>query len=301
MLAISTTWKYTPHTILKGFLAEIKGLGLEAIEIGYDFTSEKINALIPLLSDFNIQVSSVHNFCPLPEENIFKRFYTDYYRLSSLDETERAAAVRATKRTINTAAQLHARVVVIHAGVVEMDRAYTRDILALYRDGGAGTLRYEKLKEELIRIRDIKKTLYIAAVIRSLEEILTYAKARGIKIGLECRYYPEEIPNLAEAGYLLKLFSSQGLVYWHDMGHAQVQENLGFSSQGAYMEQLAEYLYGFHIHDVEGLRDHKAPFTGTIDTDAIMTYMKPDMLKVIEAHPPASAQEIREAITRLGG
>ncbi|MEI8350444.1 MAG: sugar phosphate isomerase/epimerase family protein [Candidatus Omnitrophota bacterium] len=299
MLAISTTWKYNPHTILKGFLAEIKDLGLDSIEVGYDFTPERLDELASLLANFAIKIASVHNFCPLSGENLFKRFYTDYYRLSSLNEDERSLAVLATKKTIDTALRLGARIVVIHAGVVEIDRSYTRNILSMYRDGKAGTKEYENAKEELLRVRDIKKVAYVGAVIRSLEEILAYAKMYQIKIGLECRYYPEEIPNLEEADYLLKMFSSGGLVYWHDMGHAQVQENLGFVSHLAYLERLSGYLYGFHVHDVQGLHDHMAPFTGMIDMDRIMAYMKPDTLRVIEAHPPASIQEIKNALVRL--
>lgn len=301
MLAISTTWKYNPHTILKGFLAEVKDLGLGAIEVGYDFTSDRLDELASLLGDFGIKVTSVHNFCPLPSENFSRRFYTDYYRLSSLNEDERSLAVIATKKTVETAARLNARVVIIHAGVVEIDRGYTKNILAMYRDGKIGTEEYENVKEELLRLRELKKVAYVGAVIRSLEDIMVYAKERQIKIGLECRYYPEEIPNLPEAAYLLKMFSSRGLVYWHDVGHAQVQESLGICPQEAYLKQFSDYLYGFHIHDVRGLRDHMAPFTGDVDMLKIMKYMKSDTLKVIEAHSPASSQEIKDALIRLSG
>ena len=87
-------------------LLQIKEVGFEFIEIGYDFTEQRLNELIPLLSDLKLKVLSIHNFCPLPPRTFSDRFMTDYYRLSSKDEEERSKAVYYTKRSIDTASSI---------------------------------------------------------------------------------------------------------------------------------------------------------------------------------------------------
>jgi hypothetical protein len=44
--------------------------------------------------------------------------------------------------------------------------------------------------------------------------------------------------------------NSPNLVYWHDCGHAQIKENLGFIHHALHLESLAPRLAGFHVHDV---------------------------------------------------
>ncbi len=298
-LAISTAWNSNTHSDVKGMLSEIKRVGLDAIEIGYNFTPQRLKELISLVDAMGIKIVSVHNFCPLPSGVKSNRFPTDYYRLSSLDATERKKAVDYTKKSIDTAGLISSRVVIIHAGRVELENDYERVLLRLYNEGKSASEEYLKVKQRLLAARQAEKSGYLESVARSLEEILPYARSAGIKIGLETRYYPNEIPNIEETEYLLNLFKDKGLVYWHDVGHAEVGQRLGITPHNDYLMRFADCMIGMHLHDLKGIDDHLAPFSGDLDWSSIIPYMRDDLIKVIEAHPPATPRQIKEVVRRL--
>ncbi len=297
--AISTTWNYNNQANIREMLSEIKATGFDAIEIGYNFTPQRLKELISLIDALGIKVVSVHNFCPLPSEAVLNRFPTDYYRLSALDEKEREKAVDYTKKSIDTACLVSCQGVVIHAGTVELEKEYTRALLRLYNEGKLETEEYQKAKEKLLADREAKRAAYLASVVRSLEEILSYACAAGVKIGLETRYYPNEIPDIQETEYLLGLFKDKGLVYWHDVGHAEANQRLRITAHHDYLTRFADCMLGIHLHDLKGIDDHRAPFSGDLDWSSIVPYMGDGKVLVIEAHPPATPLQIKEAIRRF--
>jgi len=300
MFAISTSWNYSAHCDIEKMLLDIKELGFNAIELGYNLAPERLNALAELVTALDIKVVSIHNFCPAPAKKISGRLAPcDYYRLSSLDERERGKAVDYTKKSLDTARRFLAKALVIHAGTVELDGDYVQTILELYRQGKAGSPEFAQLKEELLGVREIKKQPYLDATIRSLEEIIAYVDGADVKIGLEVRYYPNEIPNFDEIDYLLKLFGSKGLVYWHDTGHGEVNERLGITPHISYLSRFVKHMLGMHIHDIRGIKDHLAPFSAEFDFSKITPYMQGNKILVIEAHGPARPAEIKEGVERL--
>lgn len=300
MFAISTSWKSNLHYNVKGILGAIKATGINAIEVGYNFKVERFEELVLLINELGIKVVSVHNFCPMPAGSIPGRLAPcDYYRLSSQDDTERCKAVDYTKRSIDSAVKLSAKALVIHSGTIDIDRAYVKNLLGLYNSGASGTREYNILKEELLRIREARKKPYLDATVKSLEEITAFAFGSGMKVGIENRYYPNEIPNIGEIDHLLKLFSTKGAVYWHDTGHAEVSEKLGIALHAEYLNRFKDHLFGIHIHDLKGIKDHLAPFSGELDFSKIIPYIKDNLLNVIEAHPPATAEQLQESIKRF--
>ena len=61
-----------------------------------------------------------------------------------------------------------------------------------------------------------------------LKKLLPAAEAQGIKLGIENRQALEELPFESDFQFLFRELASPNLVYWHDTGHAQIKENLGF-------------------------------------------------------------------------
>lgn len=278
-------------------LNSIKTLGINSIELGYNLTHARFNQIVSLAREYNITIDSVHNFCPLPPNNPSRRFYTNYFYLSSTDAKERECAVVHTKQTIDTAAKIGAKVVIIHAGTIEIDSKYPKFLASLYNQNKINSIEGFALRNEIMKLRNEKKQPHIDAIMKSLSEITAYAAKANIKIGLENRYYPNEIPDMEEAAYFLEKFHTQGLVYWHDVGHAQAQERLGTLEPKSLPKCFNQYLYGFHLHDLKGLHDHLAPLSGDFDFMQLDVYLKQKkFLKVFETHQPASFDELKRAI-----
>ena len=298
MIALSTAWNNDSDISIPLMLNQIKELGFKAIEISYKFTPQRLEELIRLLQDEDVKVTNVHNFCPLPAEER-KRYSSDYYRLSSQNEDERLKAVLYTKRSIDTACRLAAPVVVLHTGTVELETGLGRELIRLYTQGKAGTDEFIGLRERLLVLRRSQRSRFIDATIKSLEEIVAYAHAFGVKVALETRYYFNEIPDIEEIQFFLDMFKDQGLCYWHDTGHAELNERLGMARHLDFLEKFKDYTVGMHIHDIIGVRDHFAPFTGEMDFGKIMPYLRDDVIKVLEVHSHSSAVDIKKSVELL--
>jgi sugar phosphate isomerase/epimerase len=127
-----------------------------------------------------------------------------------------------------------------------------------------------------------------------LGRLAAEAEKRGIKLGIENRSALEEIPLEDDFGFLMREFNRPGVGYWHDTGHGQIKENLGFISHAMHLESLAARLIGLHIHDVEFPgRDHRAPGRGMIDFMALKPFLRPEQIKVFELSPSLTEEEVR--------
>ena len=127
---------------------------------------------------------------------------------------------------------------------------------------------------------------------------MRYAQAQGIKIGLETRYYPTEIPNHKEVGEFLNRYRGQGMHYWHDVGHAEVNSRLGITDHEGFLKSYGRDLIGVHLHGVDKLRDHHAPFFGDFDLNAVLKYFTKDTIKVIEARS-GTFDQLKKAVMQL--
>lgn len=299
MLALSTAWNYHEDGDVRQMLCEIQETGIQNLELGYRLTRVQLEGIISLLKEFRLQVVSVHNFCPVPDDGPSPRHISNYYRLSSLDKSERQRAIQWTCHSIETACRVGARVVVIHAGTVELEADPSAKLFQLYQQGKKDSKEFHQLREQLRASRREKREPYIKVLVESLSEVMRYAKKKKINIGLETRYYPVEIPNCEEVGFFLDLFQNIGMFYWHDVGHAEVNQRLGLCPANGYLQQYKERLMGWHIHGVQGLKDHGAPFAGDFDLTTVMPFMKAGHIKVIESHGETSVAQIREAVKNL--
>ncbi|MDP8259892.1 MAG: TIM barrel protein [Candidatus Gygaella obscura] len=299
IVSLSTAWNSKTTHDTRKMLEDIKHLGVDFIELGYNITPLRLKEINNLLPKVGLKVSSVHNYCPLPLEGMPKRSLTDRYRLSSLDETERKNAVNATKVTIETAASFNASVVVLHAGTVEFDQDSTKQLLQLYRKEAKDSSEYENMKSSFLTYRTNSCEVYLKSAMNSIEELIPFAVEHNVRLGIETRYYPNEIPDFQELEIIFKVFNNEQVVYWHDLGHAEVSERLGFTKHKKFLEKHKKRLYGMHIHDLKGIDDHLAPFTAEMDFSLIEPYINKHTLLVVEAHSQATKEELKHAVKKL--
>ncbi|MCX5693924.1 MAG: sugar phosphate isomerase/epimerase [Candidatus Omnitrophica bacterium] len=290
-LAISTSWNAYRFADGAKLLFEINQLGFKAIELSFNLTANLVDSVAKEAHRLGISIQSLHNYCPIPDGLTPKQALPDCYSLAALDSRERSLAVKYTKSTIDTASRLGARVVVLHCGRVQAPD-FTRQLINLYNQGFKDQADFTKLKEEMIRQRKRLAADFFEQALNSLDELNAYAKIKGVFLGVETRFYHCEIPDISEIGIILEKFCNSQIYYWHDTGHAQLMENLGFTRHKDFLELYGDRLIGVHLHDILGCQDHLAPLKGDLDFNLLKPYLKPNTIKVIEAHFPATAEDL---------
>ncbi|MEI7903899.1 MAG: TIM barrel protein [Candidatus Firestonebacteria bacterium] len=292
---ISTVWNIDRSRTLYDSLSELNDLGFRDFELAW-IPEEKFKTIKnkDVQSLVKGRVKSLHNFVPdtpvLPEG----RWKGNAYRLTALEEDERKLAVKYTARTIETAAELGAEAVVIHLGEPVYGREMSLELTGLFRGGLKDGKIFKELREEIIKTRGAEIRKYYETALFSLDEINALAIKRGVKLGLETRLYYEELPGLKEFKDIFARFEGGSLYYWHDMGHARCQEELGFVKNGEYLNAFKSRLIGMHIHDVFMLEDHRAPRLGSVNFSEFTEYFKNEkLLRVFEIHPKSTAGQVK--------
>jgi len=221
------------------------------------------------------------------------------YQFTAESDRERESALKHTLKTLDFATRVKAPLVVLHLGSVEL-KDYSGKLKELVERGARGSSKYEKLRAEVTEKREAKKKKFIERLYDSLRKIVPEAESRGIKLGCENRESTEELPFEDDFALLFREFKSPALTYWHDTGHAQIKENLGFIQHAEHLQTYAGRLAGFHIHDVQThTRDHCAPGTGSVDFAALKSMVKPEHIKVFEFGPSMPVELLNQGVAHV--
>jgi len=272
-ISLSTMWSQR-YNHMDRFVRDVQEFGFSQVELNSILTPPKLNELLKL----GVKVSSVH--CPCPVTTSRLGIPAGSLQLSSLDEAERQEALRFARATIELASEVGAKAVVIHVGRVELDFGLEEELHRLYHKGAVEEL--EQARQRLLRERASRVGPYLEASRRSLLELAEFAGRKGMKLGLETRFYFYEIPQLEEMEMLLQELPSDVVGYWHDVGHAEVKSRLGLTPHEEWFTRFGDRLIGVHIHDVLGIQDHRAPGTGDVDWDFLAQNISPTAIKVCE-------------------
>ena len=278
-------------------LREIRELGFGYAELSHGTRISLLPGILEAVDAGEIRISSLHNFCPLPIGVTYAAPNLDQCSAERLREREMAE--RYTMKTLDFATRVKAQAVVLHLGSIEM-KDYNEKLLGMIVRGQKEIPKYAKLCTEVDEKREAKKGPFVERVNELLKKLLPEAESRGIKLGAENRQALEELPLDSDFQFLFRELSSPNMVYWHDTGHAQIKENLGFLHHAMQLESLRDRLFGLHIHDVQPPgRDHCAPGTGTIDFAALKPLIKPEHIKVFELSPSLTVEEVKSGVEHI--
>jgi sugar phosphate isomerase/epimerase len=269
-------WAKGRFSHMAGFAAKARELGFTHIEANTSISPRMLSELLKT----TVPISSIHSPCPLVLSS--RGIPVSSLSLSSLDESERIEAVSFTKKTIDLAANVSARAIVLHMGEVPIDLSLQDRLYKLHDGGYAQTKEYNQAKEKLVYQRIFQALLYLDAARKSLQELSEYSRQKGIMLGLETRFHFNEIPNMDEMAELLNEVSESLVGYWHDVGHAEVQQQLGFSLHEEWLSRFKNRMVGIHLHDIHGISDHHAPGKGNMNWEMVAKYLPPGIVKVCE-------------------
>jgi sugar phosphate isomerase/epimerase len=298
MLGMSSAWRSEISDSGREIVEEILNLGVQAMELEYRMTRSMLKEVEPLVKAGRIAVTSLHNILPLPRGIPKNMANGEFVSLSSPDEKERKSALRYTLGTMEWAEKFGARAIVLHMGKASLSGAM-EFLMKMYDQGLSGTKEGRALIEghKITRARLGKPLL--EAALKSLEILAKEGEKRGISLGIENRYKIQDFPNFEEFKAIFREFHGSSIRYWHDMGHATTQENLGLIPRGILLENFGDILLGTHLHGCRGYQDHYAPGTGEEDYSLLRRYLRPETIRVVETHHRATREELIQGLAFL--
>jgi sugar phosphate isomerase/epimerase len=201
--------------------------------------------------------------------------------LSSTSRGDRRDAVKKTIATIETARRLGCDTIVLHLGGVDLPRAKRQHSrLCEYIANFGRTREHADELRRMVKKRAAEAPPFFEAVVESLKEI--FEECPDARLGVENRYFWHEIPTPDELEQLFNMFPKQGLFYWHDAGHGQVQEYMGWRRHAEWLEKFKGRMIGAHLHDMIRARDHVPPGKGTMDLKWVVSQLPENVLTVME-------------------
>ncbi len=269
MIAFSTCWNSHRHSDGGDMVAEIAAMGFDTIELSHGLKLSLLPGVHDAFRSGKIKICGLHNFCPSPVEILADA--PDCFQFTSDDKRERDRALKLTFQTLETAAELSARYVVLHLGSAPM-RPVTPDLEALAAAGKLFSRQYTQKKLGAVKTRERLAPTYLDRARDALAALVPRAAELGVTLAIESRSHYEQIPSERELEAILDGFPPGGSVgYWHDFGHVQRKANLGFVDHRRWLAKMRHRLVGCHVHDVIWPdRDHLIPFEGSLDFAALM-------------------------------
>lgn len=291
-------------------LREIADLGFEYAELSHGIRVSLVPGIVDAVDAGEIKISTLHNFCPLPMG--VNHAAPNIYEFSSEDRREREYAWKHSLKTIEFAVRVKAKLIVLHSGSMEFkpgffaglfgakNEEYTDPLLDLVEAGKNNTPEYDELVSKAVARQEEHKGPALERSLDMINRIAAKAAEHGLLLGIENRESLEEIPLDQEMWMFLDGMPKETARYWHDCGHGQIKENLGFINHTMHVQSLADRLGGLHIHDVgyPG-KDHQPPGTGNIDFKALAPFVKPEHIKVFEMKPGLTKEEVLPGVKHI--
>jgi sugar phosphate isomerase/epimerase len=289
-IGLSTSWN-GPGSNPEQLLEQGRGLGFRRIEAYAHFTLDALRALAAAAVQRGMHIGSLHGPCPVAPAPT-----GDW--LASTNPAETSRAVDAHRRTIDAAAEVGAKAIVVHLGNTGVGSRQP----SIFDTIG----RYGRLSDEHLRLRDAAwrdreaaKGAHLDAALNNIRALGEHALGTGVWLGVECRDGYNEIPSLDEVAQVLAACAELPVGYWHDAGHGAKLDYLGFLEHEEFLRRYSAHIVGMHIHDTQNGRDHLAPGQGSTDFSMLGRYLRPNTIRTLELHRTVAATDISRALDLL--
>jgi len=295
---LSTSWNGGRQSRASDLLDEHARLGFRRLEAYALHTPESLTSLGREARERDFEITSLHAPCPIAvDERGNRARWGDW--LASTNLTDRTFAVDTVRRTIDAAAELGARGIVIHLGTTSMSWTRTRAVADAITREGRNSEAHLKLVEQVRAEREANKGPHLEAAIKSITALGEHAAGTPVRLGVEARDNFQEIPSLDEVAQVLDACEGLPVGYWHDAGHGAKLEYYGYVEHEEYLRRYADRMVGMHVHDTQGTRDHRAPGQGGTDFAMLAKYVKPETILTIELHADVLAEHIEPGVEML--
>ncbi len=268
---------------------------IDGIEINSIGNREFFEKLYLIKEKYNISISSIHASAG-PHKDTENAYYLP--DIASLDEELRVTDVKALSLTAEWAKKIGCSRIVLHGGQVY--NSELKEMFLFYKkfflNNRISNKTIKNLKRDIIRLRSELAHKHIVKLIKSLTEICS--KYLDIKFFIETRLHYYEIPIPEEAEYVLKNIPLNNLGYWNDIGHAYIEDRLGFIDFNRWKSDfLLGRCGGLHVHDIDGnLKDHYPPGYGNAPLKHLLRRFPKNIPWVLEINSRHTLEEVKRGI-----
>jgi sugar phosphate isomerase/epimerase len=278
--------------------------GVEAGLAAFEVSGLHIDTFYDEIRPGHLNIVSFHNPAPPQRGQVAMsgkaRRQADLV-LTSLDQERRQQALSVVKHCLDVASEYGAQAVVLHLGNTSADPNLENQLKHLYLTGRITSLEADALRARLLSERALGRADRLSALRRSLDELIPYASSRCVRLGLENRPICET-PNWQDMDEILAWYPDDYVGYWHDTGHAQVQENLGITPHADWLRAYGHRLVGLHLHDAVGCEVHRAPGTGSVDWAGLaarVAWRGDNIVRTVEVNHAVSEEALRAGVEHL--
>ena len=290
VLSLSTSCFGNPAMTTPELLAAVRRMGFQAIEYAVSPVKLDADVVAEAVAAGEITVTSVHALAGLSDPTGVKMNHQGG-DLGSPDDRKRFATIDAMCRTVDLARRLGARAVVVHCGGIEgrtMDRCV--DLMRNWSMWRTSPMLAQALEDlHVMRRREVEP--FVERTIASLDAVLQ--RVGDFPLGLETRFVYCQVPLPDELERIWRKVGRDCLYYWHDVGHARIEQLFGAVPEMSWLDRFGDRLLGVHLHDMVGARDHQVPGTGELDLAEVSRRLAGrDCVRVLELN----ASYVPEAI-----
>jgi sugar phosphate isomerase/epimerase len=289
-LALSTSWNSYRHQDGYAMLKEIRQLGFPACELGHAIRFSLWPGIVRAWEEDLIKIQTLHNFCPVPT-SIF-RPNPNCYEFTDSRQSIRQAAIKGSEETIRQAARFGAKLVVFHLGSAG-PAGVTRKLESIYNAGGFLNHTYTELKVKAVKQRQESFKKLWPRVKECLEPLVQLGGELNVRLGFEIREDFEEFPHEEEFPEILEAFTPDVVGYWHDFGHSQRKEFLGWHDHLETLAVRKPRLLGAHNHDCRRPQEDHLPLGhGEIAFTTLLPLMPENAIAVLELAPGIPEEQV---------
>ena len=234
MQRIVSTYRYINQPLSAALLAEIAHSGIASIEafcapghLSYR-APQAVRELADMLGEYRLELHALHS--PTERDLAPGRESGVPISISDTERIRRIDAVDEVKRALELAERIPFRYLVQHMG----------------------------------HGRQMTDPRKLDAAFSSLEQLVIFAKERGVTIALENT--PDELGSPESLRHFIQDTHLRDLKLCFDIGHAHLESSVETS-----FEAMRDSVVTIHLHDNHGERDeHLLPYAGNIDWSAAL-------------------------------
>ncbi len=335
--SFSTSWNWRNSPVGRTIIEEIVDLGFRKVELNYQISEEALATIRPMVERGEIEVPSLHNVFPKVPDSRFDTDsrllgYADpELRKRAVELT--VGTVRMASELGARVVVVHPGVLpprsAAGTGTTGKDpgsglrsrpglglwpdsgagrysesrpvEAYDTELKALYSRGlRRGDAEFDAVFREFIEYRDLCAEPELGRIIESLEEVAGFIVRENldVRLGIENRPMCWQIPDFAQMRRILGALAGAPLGMWFDTGHGAMMRHLGFFDDREEARALLARLEGVHIHDVDGVDDHFAPYSRE-GLDGYLDLIEAAPIKVLELGKKNSREDVVQGAQRL--